>query len=309
MKQDWKQVKERSSPLTVELIVWIALHLGRGVARLLLWPIVAYFFVTAGDARRASRNFLRRAGAPHGLGGVYRNLFAFAACGLDRVFLLAGRNRQMRVAVHDPDGVLPQLDSGTGAIVPTAHFGSFEALRVVGAERKGIHFRIVMDVAHGGTFGRVLKRLNPHYAAEIIDSAVGGPQLTLALHDALRKGCVIGLMADRLVERDPGVAVDFLGGRVTLPSGPWRLAAVLGAPVVLCFGLYRGGAAYELHFERFLDGGAVPRAQRNAFAEDCARRYAARLEHYVRLCPYNWFNFYDFWGDAAADGGARREIS
>jgi predicted LPLAT superfamily acyltransferase len=24
-------------------------------------------------------------------------------------------------------------------------------------------------------------------------------------------------------------------------------------------------------------------------------RYAARLEHYCRLAPYNWFNFYDSW--------------
>jgi predicted LPLAT superfamily acyltransferase len=25
------------------------------------------------------------------------------------------------------------------------------------------------------------------------------------------------------------------------------------------------------------------------------QRYLARLEHYARLAPYNWFNFYSFW--------------
>jgi predicted LPLAT superfamily acyltransferase len=25
------------------------------------------------------------------------------------------------------------------------------------------------------------------------------------------------------------------------------------------------------------------------------QRYADRLEHYCRLAPDNWFNFYDFW--------------
>jgi len=25
------------------------------------------------------------------------------------------------------------------------------------------------------------------------------------------------------------------------------------------------------------------------------QRYAERLEHYARLAPYNWFNFYPFW--------------
>jgi predicted LPLAT superfamily acyltransferase len=25
------------------------------------------------------------------------------------------------------------------------------------------------------------------------------------------------------------------------------------------------------------------------------RHYVARLEHFCRDAPYNWFNFYDFW--------------
>jgi predicted LPLAT superfamily acyltransferase len=25
------------------------------------------------------------------------------------------------------------------------------------------------------------------------------------------------------------------------------------------------------------------------------QRYVARLEHYARLAPDNWFNFYSFW--------------
>jgi len=29
--------------------------------------------------------------------------------------------------------------------------------------------------------------------------------------------------------------------------------------------------------------------------EHVLRRYAERLEHYCRIAPYNWFNFYDFW--------------
>ena len=35
--------------------------------------------------------------------------------------------------------------------------------------------------------------------------------------------------------------------------------------------------------------------ERSAAIEQLLRRYAERLEHYCRLAPYNWFNFYDFW--------------
>jgi predicted LPLAT superfamily acyltransferase len=53
------------------------------------------------------------------------------------------------------------------------------------------------------------------------------------------------------------------------------LASVLKTPVILFFGLCRGGVRYEVHFE--------------LFAEE-----VHRLEHYCRLAADNWFNFYDF---------------
>jgi predicted LPLAT superfamily acyltransferase len=78
---------------------------------------------------------------------------------------------------------------------------------------------------------------------------------------------------------------------------------------MLAFGLYRGGNRYDLRFEPFSDGEAVPRQARRAHVAALIRRYAARLEDLARRFPYNWFNFYDYWdssGNAAhgdRDGG------
>jgi predicted LPLAT superfamily acyltransferase len=58
-------------------------------------------------------------------------------------------------------------------------------------------------------------------------------------------------------------------------------------------GLFRGGNRYEIHFERLA---AAPAAKPDP--EETKRliaRYVARLEHYCRAAPYNWFNFFDFW--------------
>jgi predicted LPLAT superfamily acyltransferase len=35
--------------------------------------------------------------------------------------------------------------------------------------------------------------------------------------------------------------------------------------------------------------------ERNSMTGHLLGRFAERLEHYCRLAPYNWFNFYDFW--------------
>jgi predicted LPLAT superfamily acyltransferase len=72
-------------------------------------------------------------------------------------------------------------------------------------------------------------------------------------------------------------------------------------PVVLAFGLYRGGNRYQLVFETFSEGLDLPRRQRAPALAALIRDYAAMLEHYTRSAPYNWFNFYDFWNNRHAD--------
>jgi predicted LPLAT superfamily acyltransferase len=91
-----------------------------------------------------------------------------------------------------------------------------------------------------------------------------------------------------------------MGGTVNFPEGPWTLAAALGVPVILGFGLYCGANRYEAHFELFSERIVTSRQNRHADIQAHAQRYAQRMEHYARMSPYNWFNFYDYWLEDAA---------
>ena len=141
-----------------------------------------------------------------------------------------------------------------------------------------------------------MEALNPELADGVIDAAQGGPALVLELKQALAAGHVVGIMADRPRAGEQTVMVDFLGGRIELPVGPWILAGTLGVPVLLGFGLYRGHR-YECHYEILSERLELPRAARQSALQGYAQAYAQRLEHYVRIAPYNWFNFYDYWTD------------
>ena len=99
------------------------------------------------------------------------------------------------------------------------------------------------------------------------------------------------------------------GAPAPFPLGPWLLAATLEAPALLSFALYRGGGRYAVHFEPFADPVTAPAGARRTAAAAYARAYADRLAAYRRSAPYNWFNFYDFWGeDAGAAVTARRSV-
>ena len=60
MSKAWFNQRERSSAFWIYIIRWIALKLGRPVARIFLFPIALYFLLFSIKARRASRKYLSR---------------------------------------------------------------------------------------------------------------------------------------------------------------------------------------------------------------------------------------------------------
>jgi hypothetical protein len=123
-------------------------------------------------------------------------------------------------------------------------------------------------------------------------------QSMLDLKDRLDEGALVGVLADRTLGDEPVIMVDFLGKPAPFPTGPMRMAAALRRPVIFMAGLYRGGNHYEMYFEPLADFSnleGLTRAERDARVEAAVRAYAARLEHYARVSPYDWFNFHDFW--------------
>lgn len=103
------------------------------------------------------------------------------------------------------------------------------------------------------------------------------------------------IAADRVpVHGGRTVEVTFLGDRAPLPIGPYVMASLFACPVYLMFVLRRGGRNHA-YFERFAERVTLPRASRDAALAAYAQNYAERLEHYLRLEPLQWFNYYPFW--------------
>jgi predicted LPLAT superfamily acyltransferase len=299
MSRQWAQLPERGTTAALGLIYWISMHLGRGVGRLLLYPIVFYFLLTAVAARRASRLYLQQVLERRpGYRDVFRHIYCFAATILDRVYLLAGQFERFDIRLHNGQLVLDQVGSGQGCILLGSHLGSFEVLRALGVTQGHFPLKILMNIDHNQTITRFINTLNPEIASTIIP--IRGPETLLKVKESLEQGYLIGTLGDRVVASDKTIHCRFLGRQTCFPAGPMLLASIMKCPVILVFALYRGGNRYDVHFESLSDVITVDHQRRQEDIQYWTQRYVDRLEHYVRSAPYNWFNFYDYWQEDQA---------
>ncbi|MEO7071602.1 MAG: acyltransferase [Rhodanobacter sp.] len=301
----WHERPEGGGHFAIWLIRTIALYGGRRVSRALLYPITLYFYVRRGPERRASAAYLQRVwGRPATPWEKLRHLHCFSATILDRVFLLTHGERDFHIETEGLEQLDACLAHGRGVLLLGSHQGSFEALRAVGARRPDMRLRVVLDKQKTPALTELLEALAPEVGACVIDAALGGTSIALAMAEACAEGAVVALLADRGHEHEVLHRVDFLGEPAPFPVSPWLLAASLHVPVVLCFGLYLGGNRYRLVFEPYAERIDMPRHARAAALHSLIAGYARRVEHYVRVAPYNWFNFYDFWQQESAPEAA-----
>ena len=293
---EWQQRPEGGGRFAILLIRSIARYGGRWLSRPLLIPITLYFLIVRGPERRASRAYLERVlGRPATLWECAKHVHAFASTILDRVFMLSGQFRSFDLQITGLKELHDQIDLGRGVLLFGSHHGSFEALRVLSRERPDVTVRVVMDRGQNATVTQLLEALCPDIAETVIDAAQDGTAITLAICDATEQGALVSLLVDRARGAEPVQWIDFLGAPAPFPSAHFLIAAALKVPVLICFGLYLGGRKYALHFELFDPGIELPRRERAQKLHALQERYVRRLEHFVRLAPYNWFNFYDFW--------------
>lgn len=296
MSDHWQAQREGGSRASLTLLVGAALRCGRGFMLLCLYPITLYYFLKRGPERRASRDYLTRLfGRRASVWQVLKHLHCFAVTMVDRIYLLARGEQGFDIEVHGLEHIQQCITQGRGVLLVGSHQGSFEALRALSARCPEVPLRVLLDKQKTPAITELLESLAPEVGNAVIDVSRGGAAITLAMAETCSAGGMVAMLADRGRAHETLRKVDFLGQPAPFPVGPWLLANTLQVPVVLCFGMYRGGRRYALSFELFAERVEIPRDTRQQVLDTVLRRYAQRLEHYARLEPYNWFNFYDFW--------------
>jgi lauroyl/myristoyl acyltransferase len=168
-----------------------------------------------------------------------------------------------------------------GAIIATAHMGSFEAgaAAIVDRER-AVHVVFKRDETR---FEHVRTTLRAKLGVTEAPVDEGWP-LWLRLREALMHDEVVMVQADRVMPGQKGSRVPFLHGHLLLPTGPVKLAIASGAPIVPVFAIRTADHRIRIHVEPAIVVADDPHAS--------LLRIAAVLERYVRTYPEQWLLFH-----------------
>ena len=295
-RHDWLDQPESGTVTGIYLLGWTATRIGRWFPRMFLWPVVAYYYLTSAVTRRASRDFQRRVrGRYPTRREVFTHILRFAQVALDRLFFTVGKLDEFEFTRSGSEHLTAVRDRGTGALLMGAHLGSFAAMRG-GSQRWEMVVNSIGYNQNSQLINSVLERFGTHNTLRFVDLANDRVEGLLTVKKRIEEGEFAALLADRVMPGTRSAEVDFLGDKARISTGGFALASVLGCPVFLVFALYRGGNRYDLFCEPFADQIKLPGGRaKNEALQELAQKYANRLEHYCKMAPDNWFNFFDFW--------------
>lgn len=295
----WARIAESGTLTGLRLLARLDRALGDAVVRTLLYPVTAWFFITNGRARRASRQFLAAAGVAPTLANRFRHFLDFSRAITDkfRAWYAPGR---IDIDATECGPLLEATAGGRGLLLLTAHLGNAEVARALAGKVPGLRINALVHTRNARKIDALLTETSGEYPLDLLEVTDFGPETALLLRDKIARGEIVVIVGDRTpVGGDGAVAMaDFLGRPAPFAIGPYVLAHVLECPVYL-FLCLREGRRYRVHLEPFAERIRLPREDRAAAAAGWAERYARRLADYARRYPLQWYNFHDVWRDGA----------
>ena len=170
-----------------------------------------------------------------------------------------------------------------GAIIATAHMGSFEAGAAALREReKHLHVVFKRDATRFEQVRSSLRKTLGVIEAPVDD----GWGTWIGLREALLRDEVVMVQADRTMPGQKGCKVPFLHGHLLLPTGPIKLAIASGAPIIPVFVLRSKSGKIQIHVEP-----AILVESSDALPHPALLQFSKVMEKYVGSHADQWLCF------------------
>jgi phosphatidylinositol dimannoside acyltransferase len=218
---------------------------------------------------------------------VVQTFTSYASClaeslGIDRA---DGQNTELTLLGREH--LRSALDVGRGVILVTAHIGPWDCAARLLAKDFSANVIVVMLAEPDEAARKMHDALRERNGVRVMH--VGEHPLdALPLLRHVRGGGVVAIQLDRGAPGGRALNVELFGTEESMPEGPFRLAALSGAPIVPIFAHRVGYFRYEFSIEAPI---WVRRQASPAELRTAAASAALAMQTFISLHPTEWFHF------------------
>jgi KDO2-lipid IV(A) lauroyltransferase len=188
--------------------------------------------------------------------------------------------------------------AGHGVLVPTAHFGNWDAAGVVVGSHLPLH--VIAETFPDARLNAMVQRQRAALGMTVMPLE-GSPRRIMRV---LREHGAVATPVDRPLPPSEGVPVTFFGRRCYVPGGFAQLALLTGAVIVPGFVWY--DESYSPTLYSFAAAPILPTASGDRAADviRLTQLVYDAIEEAVRAHPAQWYMFRPFWQGEPGTAGS-----
>jgi lauroyl/myristoyl acyltransferase len=218
---------------------------------------------------------------------VMETFTSYAACFAESLGIERRDAAHTELVVHGEAHLKAALASARGVILVTAHIGPWDCAARLLAKDFSADVVVVMLAEPDERARRIHDSIRERTGVRVMH--VGEHPLdSLPLLRHVRSGGVLAVQLDRAAPGGRFLDVELFGDNERIPEGPFRLAALSGAPIVPIFAHRAGYFRYEFSVEApiWVERAATPSALQAA-----AATAARSMQTFISRHPTEWFHF------------------
>jgi predicted LPLAT superfamily acyltransferase len=285
--------KSKATPLGYRIFVTVLKTFGLRPAYGLLRVVALYYLIFSRSSTRHLLQYFQarlNKGKWPALGSAYRTYYQFGQSLIDKVAMQSGMDTPFTFDFDGEQYLREIVAGGKGGMLLSAHVGNWEIA------------------------GHLLKRLNTTinvvmYDGEqeqikaYLEKVTGGRNMQLIIiredlshiydiSEALQKNQLVCMHADRFMEGNKTMTMNFLGAQAQFPAGPFVVATSFAVPVSFVFAFKETSRHYHFYAT---PPQALSATQKKDQVKELLDKFVREMETKTRKYPEQWFNFYDFW--------------
>ena len=169
-RHHWSRISESGTVFGMKLLLLVYRLLGRWGFRVVLFPVIAYYYLRNQPARQASQQYLSRiqsylpAQKPL---SSFKHFLMFGETLLDKFLVWMGQITLNDVQFQT-DGLFEQaIENKQGGIIIVSHLGNTEVCNALARQQPDLKLTLLVYTRHAEKFNSLMQKVNQQAQVEV----------------------------------------------------------------------------------------------------------------------------------------------